>query len=44
MMADVLDEKITAELAEREYSVVVDTLGGRVVRREYKPLAADSAR
>jgi N-methylhydantoinase B len=44
MMADVLDEKITAELAEREYSVVVDTLSGRVVRRENKPLAADSAR
>jgi N-methylhydantoinase B len=44
MMADVLDEKITAELAEREYDVVVDTLSGRVVRRENKPLAADSAR
>jgi len=44
MMADVLDEKITAELAEGEYGVVVDTLNGRVVRREDKPLAADSTR
>jgi N-methylhydantoinase B/oxoprolinase/acetone carboxylase alpha subunit len=44
ILADVLNEKITAELAEREYGVVVDTLNGRVFRREDKPLAADSTR
>ena len=44
ILADVLDEKITAELAEREYGVVVDTLNSRVVRREDQPLAPDFAR
>jgi N-methylhydantoinase B/oxoprolinase/acetone carboxylase alpha subunit len=34
ILADVLDEKITAELAKREYGVLVDAGNSRVVRNE----------
>ena len=40
ILADVLDEKITAELAEREYGVLVDAGNGRVVRCKDRPVAA----
>jgi N-methylhydantoinase B len=41
ILADVLDEKITAELAEREYGVLVDTANSRVVRSKDKPVTVD---
>jgi N-methylhydantoinase B len=44
ILADVLDEKITAELAEREYGVLVDCVNGRIIHNEAKPVAADRAR
>lgn len=40
ILADVLDERITAELAEREYGVLVDTANGRIMRSKDKPAAA----
>jgi N-methylhydantoinase B len=41
VLADVLDERITAETAQREYGVLVDTTNGRVVSSRNKPVAAD---
>jgi len=37
ILADLLDEKITAETAEREYGVRLDAVNGRVARREDNP-------
>jgi N-methylhydantoinase B len=41
ILADVLDEKITAELAEHEYGVLIDTANGRVIRSKDQPVSVD---